>query len=98
MDTDGALVIDLRKPDWAESADVMLREFAADPPKSILFEANDAAAPGAEEAQLILAFSRFAAAADIPVAMNGLADELTAGLERIGLPEIFAAAEGDSTP
>lgn len=97
MDTDGALVIDLRKHDWAESADVMLREFASDPPKSVLFEGNDAAAPSAEQAQLIFALTKFADAVDIPVSINGIADELVAGLERVGLTSVFPA-EGDSTP
>ena len=97
MDTDGALVIDLRKPDWASGADSILRDFAAEPPKALLFEANDAAAPNAEEAQLLVALTKFAAAADIPVTLDGLADELTAGLTRFGLPSVFSA-EGDSTP
>lgn len=97
MDIDGALVIDLRKPDWSGSADAILRDLASDPPKSLVFEANDAAAPTAEEAQLIFALTRFAAAADVPVSLSGLADELTGGLDRLGFHSVFSA-EGDSTP
>jgi len=97
MDSDGALVIDLRKPDWAGSADAILTGLAAEPPKSLEFEANDAAAPTAEEAQLLFALTKFAAAADIPVKLNGIADELTEGLARVGLKSIFSA-EGDITP
>ena len=97
MEDDGTLVIDLRKPDWAGSADSILRDFASEPPKALVFEANDAAAPNAEEAQLIYALTKFANAADINVSLNGLAEELTAGLDRVGLSNVFAP-EGDSAP
>lgn len=95
MDTDGALVIDLRRPDWAEGADSLVTRLTSDPPKSIRFEANDAAAPSAEQAQLVLALTKFAASADVPITVEGIADEFNAGLERIGLTSVFPA-EGDA--
>lgn len=96
MDTEGALIVDLRRPDWADAADTILRGLATDPPKMLIFEANDAAAPSAEEGQLIFALTKFAAAADLPFELSGQAEEFTAGFEMIGFDaSIFA--QGDLT-
>ena len=97
MDTDGAIVIDLRRPDWASSAEAYLAGFSADPPKSLCFEVDADAQANAEEAQLIYALTKFAAAVDTPVSVEGDADALTAALASSGMPPVFSA-EGDSSP
>lgn len=97
MDTDGALVIDMRRPDWAGSAENYLAAFSPEPPKSMCFEVPEGAEPSTEEAQLILALTKFAEAVDTPVSIDGPLEDLVAGLAKSGLSSVFPA-EGDNAP
>ncbi|MEM9320278.1 MAG: hypothetical protein AAGA70_14940 [Pseudomonadota bacterium] len=96
MDTNGALVIDMRKPGWA-SAPALVSDVVTEPPQSIKIDAQNAATPSAEEAQILLALTRHAAANNIPISIEGVDGALRAEMGRIGFETVFPA-EGDATP
>lgn len=97
MDSDGALVIDLRRPGWSGSAEAYLAGFASDPPKEVRFELDDTSSASAEEAQLVCALVKFASAVDSRITVEGAADGLIAAMAKIGLTDVFPA-EGASAP
>ncbi|MBF9035118.1 hypothetical protein HKCCE2091_12805 [Rhodobacterales bacterium HKCCE2091] len=94
METDGALVIDLRKPDWADDAPALIAAVAAGPKGGLRLEVDLAPIPSAQNAQLLWALTRHATESGLPVALAGDPGPLADGLGRLGFTDALPA-EGD---
>ncbi|MBF9031115.1 hypothetical protein HKCCE3408_11985 [Rhodobacterales bacterium HKCCE3408] len=87
MDTEGALVVELRKPDWAEDAPGLIAGLTGDAPPALVIDLSEASAPTAADGQLLLALRRHAQATGIPVELRGDAADYAAALTRLGLAD-----------
>ena len=95
METEGALVIDLRQPDWVDQAQARAATWAGDPPPAVMIDIDDAPAPSISGAQLIAMFAVQAARDGLPVTMRGQSAPVQDSLRRYGLQDVLPTSEGD---
>lgn len=95
MDTEGALVIELRQPDWVDDAQTRAATWPVEPPAALVIDIEGAPAPAVSAAQTLVMLGQQAARSGVPVSVTGQSGALLDGMRRYGLEDALPIAGGD---